>query len=359
MMPDRPHVPVFDGHNDTLVALHLPDENGPRSFFERSERGHIDLPRALEGAFAGGFFAICLPPSPDAHSFFGSGPPPTDAGYDLALPPPLAQDYALDLTNAVIDDFFRIEAESRGWLKIVRNAGELRECFEQGVIAAVLEFEGAEPIDADLGNLAGFYDRGLRSLAIAWSRPNDFATGVPFRFPGSPDTGPGLTAHGRELVRACNKLGIMLDLSHLNERGFWDVAAFSEAPLAVTHTAAHVLCASTRNLTDRQVDAVGESDGIVGVAFHVGNLRSDGHQDADTPLMEIVRHVDYIASRIGIDHVAFGSDFDGAIMPLDLRDVAGLPRLIDAFRAHGFDEPSLQKVARENWMRLLKKTWHV
>ncbi|MBE3112125.1 MAG: dipeptidase, partial [Acidobacteria bacterium] len=187
--------------------------------------------------------------------------------------------------------------------------------------------------------------------------PNAFATGVPFRFPGSPDTGPGLTNDGKELVRVCNALGIMLDLSHLNERGFWDVAALSDAPLAVTHTAAHALCPSTRNLTDKQLDAVGESDGVVGVAFHVGNLRADGRQDADTPLSEIVRHVDYIAGRIGIEHVAFGSDFDGAIMPLELGDVAGLPRLIEAMRAYGFDESDVRKVAHENWLRLLERTW--
>ena len=87
----------------------------------------------------------------------------------------------------------------------------------------------------------------------------------------------------------------MLDLSHLNERGFWDVAALSDAPLVVTHTAAHALCASSRNLTDKQIDAVGESGGVIGVIFFVGNLRADGRQEADTPIAEIVRHVDYIA----------------------------------------------------------------
>jgi membrane dipeptidase len=233
----------------------------------------------------------------------------------------------------------------------------MQTCVEDGFIAAVLHFEGAEAIDEGLDALHVFYAAGLRSLGIVWSRPNAFAAGVPFRFPGSPDTGPGLTDAGRALVRACNELGIMLDLAHLNERGFWDVAGLSDAPLAVTHAAAHSLCASTRNLTDRQLDTVGASGGVVGVAFHVGNLRADGRQDADTPLSEIVRHVDYIARRIGIDHVAFGSDFDGAIMPHELGDVAGLPRLIEALRAHGFEESDLRKVTHENWLRLLERTW--
>ena len=91
---------------DTLVALHLPAEVGPRSFFERSEHGHVDLPRALEGGLVGGFFAVCVPPTPDVHSFFGSGPPPSDDGYDLPLPPPLGYAYARDMTQAIIDDLF-------------------------------------------------------------------------------------------------------------------------------------------------------------------------------------------------------------------------------------------------------------
>jgi membrane dipeptidase len=347
---------VFDGHNDTLVALHLPGDDGPRSFFERSDRGHIDLPRALEGGLCGGLFGVCVPPTPDIHSFLAAGPPPSDT-YDVPLPPPLDHRYAKETTTAVMTDLFRLETESGGALKVVRTAPELRACVEGGTVAAVLHFEGAEAIDERLEDLAGFYAAGLRSLGIVWSRPNVFATGVPFRFPGSPDTGPGLTDAGRALVRTCNELGIMLDLAHLNERGFWDVAGLSDAPLVVSHAAAHALCPSTRNLTDRQLDAIGESGGIVGVAFHVGNLRADGRQDADTPLSEIVRHVDYVARRIGVDHVGFGSDFDGAIMPLELGDVAGLPRLIEALRAHGLDESEVRKVACENWLRVLGKTW--
>ena len=357
-MPVTEGLPVFDGHNDTLVALHFPDDDTKRSLLERSEHGHLDLPRAIEGGFAGGFFAICVPPSSSTRAFMPSGPPPTEPGYDFPLPPPLAPAYARKVTLAVMADLFQLEADSGGRLKVARTAAELRRCFDTGTIAAVLHFEGAEPVHPALDNLGDFYGRGLRSLGIVWSRPNAFATGVPFRFPGSPDTGPGLTDAGRGLVRACNELGILLDLSHLNEHGFWDVAALSDAPLVVTHAAAHTLCPSTRNLTDTQLDAVGESDGVVGVAFHVGNVRADGLPNADTPLTEIVRHVDHIATRIGVDHVAFGSDFDGATMPQELGDVTGLPRLIDAIRAHGFGESDLRKIAHENWLRVLGRTWN-
>jgi membrane dipeptidase len=217
--------------------------------------------------------------------------------------------------------------------------------------------EGAEAIADDLSNLADWYDRGLRSIGIVWSRPNAFAEGVPFRFPASPDTGPGLTDAGRALVRACNELGILVDVSHLNERGFWDVAASSDRPIVATHSNAHALCASTRNLTDAQLDAVRDSGGVVGVNFAVTFLREDGMNSfEETGLDEIVRHVDYFADRMGIDHVAFGSDFDGAVVPAALGGVAGLPRLVDALRER-YEPDEVDRITHGNWLRVLDATW--
>jgi membrane dipeptidase len=166
-----------------------------------------------------------------------------------------------------------------------------------------------------------------------------------------------LSVAGRQLVKACNRLGILIDLAHISEQGFWDTAEISQAPLAVTHTGAHALCSSTRNLTDKQLDAVKASGGVLGVNFHVGFLRQDGRREPNTPLAEIVRHIDYIAQRIGVEHVAFGSDFDGAIMPSELGDVAGMPKLLDSLRDHGYDQDALRKITHENWLRVLRKTW--
>src|SRR5207245_2402126 len=154
--------------------------------------------------------------------------------------------------------------------------------------------EGAEAIDPQLNALDVFHRAGLRSLGLVWSRPNAFAEGVPFRFPSSPDTGPGLTAAGRDLVRECNRKGILIDLSHLNERGFWDVAELSDAPLVATHSNAHAVTPCTRNLTDKQLDAIKESGGIVGLNFGVNDLREDGKNDPDTPLNIVMRHLNYL-----------------------------------------------------------------
>jgi membrane dipeptidase len=252
---------------------------------------------------------------------------------------------------------FEVEAASAGEFKVVRTVDELASCLQQGVVAAIMHLEGVEPIDTDLHALHVLYQAGLRSVGIVWSRPNAFAHGVPFNFPDSPDIGPGLTEAGQALVKTCNQLGILVDLSHLNERGFWDVAELSDAPLVATHSGVHALCATPRNLTDRQLDAIGETEGIVGVNFHIGFLRADGRSDVETSLTEIVRHAAYIADRIGIDHVGLGSDFDGATMPQDLHDVAGLPKLMQALREHGFGDADLKKIAYENWLRVLRKTW--
>jgi membrane dipeptidase len=282
----------------------------------------------------------------------------TETGYEVLPLPAIDPAYAQQLTISVAARLFRLEKESAGQIKVVRTVEELQYCLQEGILAVILHFEGAEAIDADLDALEVFYQAGLRSLGIVWSRPNAFGHGVPFKFPHSPDTGPGLTAAGRELVWACNKLGIMLDLAHINEQGFWDVAHLSEAPLVVTHSAAHALCHSTRNLTDRQLDAIKASEGIVGLNFNVADLREDAGINPDTPIDLMVRHIDYLVEHLGIDGVGFGSDFDGGITVVrDMGDVSGLPKLIAALRQHGYDETALHKLTHENWIRVLRKTW--
>lgn len=347
-------IPIFDGHNDTLLDLYVPDRSGARSFFERSDNGHIDLPRAKEGGLAGGFFAVFIPRDQSEESHPDDPPP---GQLDMRLPRPLAFPYAHRFAMGMVALLFKLERESNGQLKVVRTAKEIEECIANGVMAAILHFEGAEAIDTNLDSLEVFYQAGLRSLGPVWSRATAFATGVPFAFPHSPDVGPGLTDAGKELVRACNRLGIMIDLSHMNEKGFWDVAALSDKPLVATHSNVHALCQVTRNLTDKQLDAIKESDGMVGLNFAVSFLREDGENDADTPLEVMVRHIDYLVEKLGIDRVGLGSDFDGARMPKEIGDAAGLPKLIDALRASGYDDASLRKLGHENWLRVLKATW--
>jgi membrane dipeptidase len=222
---------------------------------------------------------------------------------------------------------------------------------------AVLHLEGAEAIDPSLEALDLWHAAGLRSLGPVWSRPNAFAHGVPFISPSTPDTGPGLTAAGRGLVRRCAELGILVDLSHLNEAGFWDVARAELGPLVATHSAAHALCATSRNLTDDQLDAVGGSEGLVGIVFACPFLRSDFADDPDTPLELIATHAAYVAERIGVAHVALGSDFDGATIPAPLGDAAGIPRVLGALAQVGFSDSEIAAIAWQNWRRVLEAWW--
>lgn len=343
---------VFDGHNDVLLRLGGPDGGGPSAFFERGALGHLDLPRAREGGFGGGFFAVWIPPVAREET-----PGPTPGHTPRVLPPALDPAYALRRTMAATAMLFKIEDRSDGKFRVVRTAAELQQCLDGEVMAAVLHFEGADAIDTDLDTLHVLYRAGLRSLGLVWGRPNAFAEGVAVHFRRSPDTGPGLTEAGRELVRVCNDLRIMIDVSHLNERGFWDVAALTDAPLVASHSNAYALCASTRNLTDQQLDAIAASDGMIGLNFAVNFLREDAARDASTPLEVMVRQIDYLVERVGIDRVGFGSDFDGVLISQEIGDVSGLPRLMSALRDRGYDGQALRKLAHENWVRVLRETW--
>jgi membrane dipeptidase len=355
-MPAPDRIVIFDGHNDTLLKLYRPRPGQERSFFERSAHGHIDLPRARAGGLAGGFFAVYIPPPPKEQDDPDPDLPRSGA-YEMPLPPPLELAYAQQTALGMAATLFRAEAESGGQLKVVRTAAELERCLANGIMAAILHFEGAEMLDPELEALEVFYQAGLRSLGPVWSRPNAFGHGVPFAFPRSPDTGPGLTEAGKALVRACNRLRVLIDLSHLNEAGFWDVARLSDAPLVATHSNVHALSPSSRNLTDRQLDAIRDSDGIVGLNFAVAFLRDDGGNSPDTPVSTMVAHLDYLVERLGIDRVALGSDFDGATIPQAIGDAAGLPALVAALRERGYDDGALRKIGHENWVRVLRATW--
>jgi membrane dipeptidase len=336
---------IFDGHNDALL------EADATAIANGRDGGHLDVPRAREGGLSGAIFAVFTPsPGEEEISLAGDG-----IGYDIALAPAVSHEEALATAAVTSARLFALEAI--GAVRVVRGTKDLDTSLEDGRIAAVLSLEGAEAIDRDLAGLDQWYAAGLRAIGPVWSRPNDFGHGVPFRFPSSPDTGDGLTPAGERLVRRCNELGIMVDVSHLNERGFWDVARISSAPLVASHSGAHALCPSSRNLTDEQLTAIATTGGLVGVVFAVPFLRADGADDADTPLETVVAHIRHVAEVAGIDHVGLGSDFDGAKVPAEIGDVAGLPRLLDALRDDGFSEGEIQRIAWGNWRRVLGVTF--
>jgi len=326
-------LPVFDGHNDVLT------KRDHARFVSGRRRGHLDVPRMRAGGMRGGIFSVF-----------------TSSRGSWRDPKPVRHARAAAHASAVAGRLLALERE--GQVRLGREIADFDAAIaDDGPPLAVLHLEGAEAIDPALEALEVWHAAGLRSLGPVWSRPNAFGHGVPFLFPSSPDIGPGLTDAGRAMVERCAELGIMVDLSHLNEAGFWDVARIAPGPLVATHSGAHRLCEASRNLTDAQLKAIGASGGLVGIVFACAFLRADFAEDPATPIELIATHARYVADRIGVEHVALGSDFDGTLIPDAVGDAAGIPWVLDALTAAGFDERELVAIAHGNWRRVLASWW--
>jgi membrane dipeptidase len=344
--------PIFDGHNDALTR-----EDHAGIGPGRDGKGDLDLPRMREGGMRGGIFA-CFTPSPGEEEEHTSWSSPDGGAFAEPLAPAVSHEAAAADATAVAGRLLRLERD--GLVTVARGIGDVDAAFadaSETPPVAVLHIEGAEAIDPGLEALDQWYAAGLRSLGPVWSRPNAFATGVQFAFPSSPDIGPGLTDAGRALVGRCAELGILVDLSHLNEAGFWDVAGLEAGPLVASHSGAHAVAEASRNLTDAQLDAIGQSGGLVGIVFAAPFIRPDFADDGDFPLAMIAEHARYVADRIGARHVGLGSDFDGATMPAELGGVAGLQKLAAALEDAGFEGEELADVCWRNWRRVLDAWW--
>src|SRR5579884_3423682 len=326
-------IPVLDGHNDALTRKDY------ARFAEGRPDGHLDLPKMRAGGIRGAIFAIFTPSRGGRHSTR-----------------PVSHARAAAHATAAAG---RLEGLVRaGHLRLARAVTDLDQAAsDAGPPAAVLHLEGAEAIDPGLEALELWYAAGLHSLGPVWSRANAFAYGVPFISPSSPDTGPGLTHAGRRLVRRCAELGVLVDVSHLNAAGFWDLARLELGPLVASHSAVHAISPASRNLLDEQLEEIGRSGGIVGIVFACAFLRPDCADDPDTPLALIAEHARYVAERIGVEHVGLGSDFDGTTIPAALGDASGIPRLLEEFSQIGFSDDELRAIGWENWRRVLGDWW--
>ena len=347
---NREFPPVFDGHEDFITQVKpkrgIFGLDGGRDFLadgsaspsdtangdghtEQSKTGHVDLPRAMRGGLGGCFTSIYL-------------------SNERAEYNPLA--YAIDEMN----DVFRIADRSEGRFRICRTVAEVRQAFDDSAFASVFMFEGADPISSSLKELRVFYEAGLRCLAPTWSRSTIFAHGVAFN--GSlPDT--GLTDLGRELVHECNRLGILLDVSHINPAGFWDMLEESKAPIVATHSSVKAISPHVRNLDDDQIRALARKGGSIGINFANIFLRPDMQRGDDTPLDVIVQHFDHIVNLVGDEHVSFGTDFDGTDVPAVVKDATGLPVVLRALKQKGYSDTSLERICNGNFLRAAAAAW--
>lgn len=348
------YIPFFDGHNDTLTQT-LPQKiSRPTLFPLGTETSHIDLQRAGQAHYLGSLFAVFVDAEDEDEADSADY---RTASNQLIMPPPLDPQLARQRTDAIFAQILRAERDPQCPWRIARTYDELERNIREEKLSLVLHIEGAEAIDFELNSLELYYRAGLRSLGLVWSRPNIFGCGVPFERPGHPDSGFGLTPAGRRLVKRCNELGIIVDVAHLNEKGFWDVAKVSAAPLVASHSAAYAMAPSARNLSDAQLQAIADSHGIVGITLHVADLRPDGRYDPHLGLAYFMEHLSHIVERIGIDHVGLGSDFDGACMPEEIPDVSKLPALLQALKDAEYSGEDIEKFAYKNWLRVIRETW--
>ena len=339
---NREFPPVFDGHEDFITAIkprgNVFGPRGGRDFLadgaestetEAEKRGHVDLPRAMRGGLGGCFTSIYL--SNERAEFNALG-------------------YAMDEMN----DVFRISDRSEGHFRICRTVSDIRKAWAEDAFASVFMFEGADPISWSLKELRVFYEAGLRCVAPTWSRSTIFAHGVAF---GGHLPQTGLTDLGRELVHACNRLGIILDVSHINPAGFWDMIRESSDPIVATHSSVKAISPHVRNLDDEQIKALADKGGTMGINFANIFLRPDMQPNNDTPLDVVVSHFEHIINLVGEDHVSFGSDFDGTDIPEFIKDAEGLHHILRELQRRGLSEAAMEKVCNGNFLRVAEAVW--
>ena len=331
---NREFPPIFDGHEDFPYEMRLGTTGFPpkprRDFLGGSERGQVDLPRAMAGGLGGCFTSIFL----------------TDEQAEMG-----AVDYAMRL----MADVYGLADASAGRFRICRTVADVRGCFSDGAFASVFMFEGADPISRSLKELRIFYEAGLRLVAPTWSRSTIFAHGVSF---GGHLPETGLTEAGRELVAECNRLGIILDVSHINPAGFWDMIEASETPIVATHSSVKAIAPHVRCLDDELIRAIAKQGGTIGINFANGFLRPDTKFDEDdTPLELIVQHFRHIIDLVGDEHVSFGTDFDGTDVPAVITDTTGLPLVVRALQASGVGEAGLERICNGNFLRVAEACW--
>lgn len=331
---NREFPPVFDGHEDFITQAKGGSSGGPRprpsrDLLARSDAGHFDLPRAMEGGLGGCFTSIWL-------------------SNDRAEMNALA--YAIDEMN----DVFQVADRSEGRFRVCRTVSEIRRAWDEDSFASVFMLEGADPISWSLKELRIFYELGMRLLAPCWSRSTIFAHGVAF---GGNLPATGLTDLGRQLVHECDRLGIILDVSHINPAGFWDVLRESKNPVIASHSSVKAISPHARNLDDEQIRALAEKGGTIGINFANIFLRPDMEHGDDAPLDLILQHFDHIVNLVGDAHVSFGTDFDGTDIPAVVKDATGLPVVLRGLKQRGYSDDAMERICNGNFLRVAEAAW--
>ncbi len=308
---------VCDGHCDTLGDVLA----GVRRLEESSTLGHLDLPRLRAGGVTAQVFA-CYVPISEYH-----------AG---------ATRHALQRLDALHEALAHTPAEFR----LATGADDIRQAKSNGQVAGLLGLEGAEPLAGSLEVLRCFFRLGVRVLGLTWNYRNEVADGV------HDSSERGLTPFGVRVIEECNRLGIIIDVSHLSPAGLEHVLKVSERPIIASHSNARALCDHIRNLSDAQISAIATRGGLIGATFVPPFLTT---QEQEASLAHVLDHLDHLIRVAGTDHVMIGSDFDGIrFAPRGLEDATHYPAITAGMLARGHDEMTVRKVLGLNFMRVFQ-----
>lgn len=306
---------VIDMHSDTLLDV----ASGKRNIARRSTSGHIDLPRLKEGGVDVQVFAAFIHPKEASRGFARA--------------------------TELLDVFDRLVAAHSQVVARATTVAEIGALVQGGRIALVPAIESGDAIQGDLDSLARLYRRGVRIMSLTWNNSTALADGAREQRHG------GLTSLGRRAVARMQDLGIVIDVSHLSEKSFWDVLGSSRGPILATHSNAAGLAPNARNLTDDQLRALACRGGVVGVVFYP-------QFTGGSSLEHVLAQVDYLVKIMGADHVGLGSDFDGFSGTVaGLEDVSKLPRLTAGLLARGYAPGDVRKILGGNVLRVFRQVW--
>ncbi|MGQ0571909.1 MAG: dipeptidase [Armatimonadota bacterium] len=328
--------PVIDCHNDSLQAVLKGDTRynvlrhrpaSPRRLWQKGDSGHWDFPRALEAGQAGQMTNLLVP-------WVKDGP----------------------YVRSILKSYRQLQADlvaAPHLALLATTAADIERAHREGKVAVLLAIEGAEGIDGDLDLLHVYYQLGVRSMGLTWMYRNAVAEG------NWEDTGAGLSAFGRQVVREMNGLRMLVDVAHATERTFWDALETSEATVICSHTSCRAMVkdfhthARSRYLSDEQMKALSAQGGVLGVFFSANRELNDDAADAAA----LARFVAHATTVCGPAHVGLGSDLDGGFPPHGLEDIRGLPNLTSALIDLGFSDAELLDILGGNWLRVFRTVW--
>lgn len=307
-------------HCDTLLVLRTTGRN-----LDEID-AHINVEKLRRGGAMLQCFAIFTPTGPEARI------------YRLSESP---WEYFLNTAQLFENQLQRCSAE----LAPMRSMAELRRNMAEGKISAMLTLEDAVCLDGDISRVQTLYDKGVRMVTLTWNYENSLA------YPNSPDPelhAKGLKDFGIEAVCEMNRLGMIVDVSHLSEGGFYDVAHHSTKPFVASHSCARAVCEHSRSLTDKQLRTLADCGGVCGVNFYSAFLSPESEYSRNE---EILLHMEHIVNKAGVESVALGSDFDGISCGLEMKDYAGMARLSELI-AGRFGADNADRILSGNALRV-------